>query len=89
MREVDPASADKLNDEVLSKFADPTLYDSTFPVRAKPRRTPVEDAEDSEQLALEDGDADGSGDVGGSEYMQQLQDKLPKAGPLLADVLKK
>ena len=58
-------------------------------MRAKPRRTPVEDAEDSEQLALEDGDADGSGDVGGSEYMDKLEEELPKAGPLLAETCKK
>ena len=85
---VDPALAGKLKEKVLSKFADPTMYDSTFPVRAKPRRAPVEDAEDSEQLALEDGDADGSGDVGGSEYMEKLEEELPKAGPLLAETSK-
>ena len=35
VREVDLALADKLNDEVLSKLADPMLYDSTFPMQDK------------------------------------------------------
>ena len=35
VREVDLALADKLNDEVLSKLADPMLYDSTFPCKTR------------------------------------------------------
>ena len=79
MRAVDPTLADKLNDEVLSKFANPMLYDSTFPMQDKD--CTMEDAQVPE--------GDESRDVGGSEYMQQLQEKLPKAGPLLAEVCKK
>ena len=79
MSAVDPTLADKLNDEVLSKFANPMMYDSTFPMQDKD--CTMEDTQVPE--------GDESRDVGGSEYMQQLQEKLPKAGPLLAEVCKK
>ena len=62
------------------KFADPTLYDSTFP-------TQVTVKDDEEEAEVDDNDE--SREVGGSEYMEKLQGTLPKAGPLLATVCKK
>ena len=44
MRAVDAALADKLSDEVLSKFANPMLYDSTFPMQEKDCTMESEDA---------------------------------------------
>ena len=76
-RAVDAHLANLLTTEVLEKFADPIIYDATFPCQTKD---------------VTDGDGDGT--AAGSEdkgfvYMKNLEDKLPKAGPLLAEICKK
>ena len=82
---VDPVLSDKLKSEVLAKFANPLMFNSTCPV---PVSSPVVV---KSSWGEQDGEVDNEVvDVEESEdYMQQLRENLPKAGQLLAEVCKK
>ena len=77
-RKVDEPLAEKLIELVTTKFANPMEYHKICPCK-----------EDQDVGMSEDEDVATQQASSGSEYVEMLEQKLPKAGPLLAEVLRK